>query len=269
MTINKAVIPAAGLGKRMRPVTHSIPKEMMPINGKPFIHYVVDEAIEAGIKDILIITRSGKEAIQEYFETIGYTNIFYKPQKEQKGLGHAILEAKSFINNEPFAVLLGDDYFISDVPAVKQLIDSYSKNKLLNSTVIGVEKKSPKEMTSKGMVEVSDDVKLMQVTGLVEKPTIDKVTSDLAVSGRYILPSEIFSHLETTKPGYNNEVQLTDAMASFLRNHPNNTYATIIEGSRSDIGDPLNYLKAQIDFFKSDKDKRIMIKEYINGGTNG
>jgi len=250
----KAVIPAAGKGTRMNPVTKSLPKEMLPLGGKlnfkPFIHYVVEESIESGVCDILIITRPGKQAIQHYFDVVGIEGVHYKNQREQKGLGDAVLQAEAFVDGKPFAVLLGDDYIDCKEHATKQLVKEY--NKLPNeSTLIGVERLPNKAMTKKGMVITKNSGAVMQVTDLIEKPSLEEVTSNLAIIGRYILPTQIFDILKKVKPGYGGEIQLTDAIKILLsKGHP--VYAYEIKGTRIDMGTPTTYVDSLIYKLRTD-----------------
>jgi len=255
----KSIIPAAGKGTRMNPVTKVLAKEMLPLGGKsnfkPFIHYVVDESIKSGIPDILVITRPGKQSIQHYFDIVGVEGIHYKNQRDQKGLGDAVLQAEAFVNNHPFAVLLGDDHIDGEVPATKQLITHY-KTLPENATLIGVEKMLGEAMTKKGMVIVEhNNNPVKKVTSLIEKPTIDKVVSNLAIIGRYILPPQIFPALKAIKPGHGGEVQLTDAIKKLLdEGHP--VFAYEIKGKRIDIGTPITYADAVLYKLLADENSR-------------
>jgi UTP--glucose-1-phosphate uridylyltransferase len=275
LKISKAVIPAAGLGTRFLPATKSMPKEMLPIIDKPVIHYVVEEAISAGIDNILIITGRGKRAIEDYFDTspelenllkakskitllemlrkISTFDIHYIRQKEPCGLGDAILKAEKHIGDEPFAVLLGDDMIASDTPAIKQLIDSYES---LSSPIIGVEKVSLEEISKYGIVEVTNKL----VKNIIEKPI--KTNSNLAIIGRYILTPEIFDCIRKVKPGYGGEIQLSDALN--LQLDKTSIHIKEIQGKRYDIGDKLNYIKAIIDFSLERDDLNKSIINHIN-----
>lgn len=280
--IRKAVIPAAGLGTRFLPATKSMPKEMLPIIDKPVIQYVVEEAIASGIDDVIVITGRGKRAIEDYFDASpelenhllsknkqdllreikdisSLADIHYVRQKEPKGLGDAVLKAEKHVGNEPFAVLLGDDIIVSERPAVKQLIEIFGKVKC---SVIGVEE-VPSELLSKyGVVEVEQKPEdLFSVTNLVEKP--ERPPSNLAVSGRYILTSEIFDCIREGKPGYGGEIQLTDALNLLLNLKEQRIYATKIEGRRYDIGDKFSYVKAIIDFALERRDLKGEIEGYL------
>lgn len=267
MKIRKAVFPVAGLGTRFLPATKASPKEMLPLVDKPLIQYVVEEAIEAGIKQIVMITGRGKNAIEDHFDISfelehvlrgknqngkleeiqrisNLVDFCYIRQKEPLGLGHAILRAKEIIGNEPFAVLLGDDIIYSDIPAIKQLMDAYEK---YNSSIIGVEEIEKKYIFNYGVIEhkqIANNV--YQISNLVEKPLPDKAPSNLAIIGRYILTPEIFDILEKTKPGRGGEIQLTDGLKSMLRNQV--IYGYKFEGKRYDAGDKLGFLKATVEY---------------------
>ncbi|GKS10530.1 UTP--glucose-1-phosphate uridylyltransferase GalU [Paenibacillus chitinolyticus] len=269
MTIKKAIIPAAGLGTRFLPATKAQPKEMLPIVDKPTIQYIVEEAIASGIEDILIISGRGKRAIEDHFdksfeleETLeqkgkledlkqiqaisNLANIHYVRQKEPKGLGHAILCAKSFIGQEPFAVLLGDDIVQAETPCTAQLIEVYEKYK---STVVGVQWVADKDVNKYGIVDAGKEIvdrHVIPVRSLVEKPQPSEAPSNYAIMGRYILTPEIFNILETQQPGAGGEIQLTDAIRRLNENRP--TFAYEFEGIRYDVGDKLGFIKATIDF---------------------
>ncbi|MEC0247489.1 UTP--glucose-1-phosphate uridylyltransferase GalU [Paenibacillus chitinolyticus] len=269
MTIKKAIIPAAGLGTRFLPATKAQPKEMLPIVDKPTIQYIVEEAIASGIEDILIISGRGKRAIEDHFdksfeleETLeqkgkledlkqiqaisNLANIHYVRQKEPKGLGHAILCAKSFIGQEPFAVLLGDDIVQAENPCTAQLIEVYEKYK---STVVGVQWVADKDVNKYGIVDAGKQIvdrHVIPVRSLVEKPQPSEAPSNYAIMGRYILTPEIFNILETQKPGAGGEIQLTDAIRRL--NETQSTFAYEFEGIRYDVGDKLGFIKATIDF---------------------
>jgi len=276
MKVTKAIIPAAGRGTRLLPATKVQPKEMLPIYDTPLIQFVVEEAMLSGIEDILIITGKGKRSIEDHFdisanssdelcelnELISKVNILYTRQSEPKGLGDAILHAKSFVGNEPFAVLLGDDFYIDcKIPATKQLLEQY-QHLDDGSALVGVEILSRESITTKGMVVVDDSSQPYRITDLIEKPAIDKIVSDLAISGRYILPSQIFGAIEGTEPGYGGEIQLTDAMKTLLNSgHP--FYANKIAGTRIDIGNPMTYLMANIQFAMSRDGIRNELEQFL------
>lgn len=267
MRIRKAVIPAAGLGTRFLPVTKVQPKEMLPIIDVPTIQHVVEEVVEAGIKEILIITGRGKQAIEDHFDKNpeledllkqkGKTaelnevcrindlaDIFYVRQKEPLGLGHAVLCAKNFIGQEPFAVLLGDDLVYSEVPVIGQLIRVYEEKK---GTVLGCQRVGIENIQKYGAVEADDySGKVVRVRSLVEKPEPAKAKSDLAVLGRYVIEPDIFKILEETPPGAGAEIQLTDALNTLAARQP--VWAYEFTGRRYDVGDRLGFLEATIDY---------------------
>ncbi|MFQ5603899.1 MAG: UTP--glucose-1-phosphate uridylyltransferase GalU [bacterium] len=265
--IKKAVIPAAGLGTRFLPATKAQPKEMLPIIDTPTIQYVVQEAVDSGIDDILVISGKGKRAIEDHFDRnlelekhleekeeqvmanelrriADMANIHFIRQKEFNGLGDAIYYARLHTANEPFAVLLGDTIIDSAIPVTQQLIDHYEQYR---NTIIGVEQ-VPKEIVSRyGIVgghQISD--RINEVTELIEKPAIKESPSDLAIAGRYILTPEIFKALEQTAKDANDELQLTDAMRILLKREKIISYT--IEGKRYDIGNKLDYLKTTVEF---------------------
>lgn len=264
--VKKAVIPAAGLGTRFLPATKASPKEMLPIIDTPTIQYVVQEAVDSGIEDILIISGKGKRSIEDHFDRhpeleerllekedkmydeimhlSDMANIHFIRQKEINGLGDAIYYARHHTGNQPFAVLLGDTIINSAIPVTQQLIDIYEQ---YQSTVIAVETVPHDKVSRYGIVggEMLSDT-LMSLNQLIEKPAVDKAPSNLAIAGRYILTPEIYSALEKTPPGKNNEVQLTDAMVNLLKSE--SMYAHTIEGKRYDIGNKLDFLKTNVEF---------------------
>ncbi|QKZ12204.1 UTP--glucose-1-phosphate uridylyltransferase GalU [Spirosoma sp. KUDC1026] len=265
--IKKAVIPAAGLGTRFLPATKAQPKEMLPIIDRPTIQYVVQEAVDSGIEDILIITGKGKRTIEDHFDRnfeletrleekedqllldemrrlSDMANLHYVRQRELNGLGDAIRYARHHVGNEPFAVLLGDTIMDSVIPVTQQLIDTYQQ---YGCSVIAVEEVPQDKVNRYGIVggkSLSD--RIMELTTLVEKPAVAEAPSNLAIAGRYILTPEIFSMLEQTPMGKNNEIQLTDAMLLLLKRE--NLYAHRIEGKRHDIGNKLDFLKTTVEF---------------------
>jgi UTP--glucose-1-phosphate uridylyltransferase len=283
MKVRKAIIPAAGFGTRFLPATKAQPKEMLPIVDKPTIQYIVEEAVQAGIEDILIITGRNKRAIEDHFDRnleleyfleskgkselkqlvteIGAVEIHYIRQKEQLGLGHAIYCAKSFVGNEPFAVLLGDDIVCNDVPCIKQLMSVYEA---MGGTVLGVQP-VPREWTSRyGIVSPkSRRGTLYEVDDLVEKPLPQDAPSELAILGRYVIEPEIFDILAVTKPGAGGEIQLTDALKELARQKP--MYAYHFAGKRYDVGDKLGYLAATVEFALSRDDLAEEFKSYLKG----
>lgn len=265
MKIRKAVIPAAGLGTRVLPATKSMPKEMLPIVDKPAIQYIVEEAVRAGIEEILIITNRGKGVIEDHFDhsfelemelktrgkqgpyeevaSIGnLADIFFLRQKETKGLGHAVLRAESFIGNEPFAVLYGDDVIIGEDPAVGQLCRAYEEFGLGTCAVKAVPEEDIKKYSSLKVEHLRDDY-LYRVTDMVEKPqTPEEVLSLYSILGRCVLPPEIFSILRETKPGAGGEIQLTDAMKRLAQTK--SMIAVDFTGKRYDMGSKLGIMQA-------------------------
>lgn len=282
--ITKAIIPAAGLGTRFLPATKATPKEMLPILDTPAIELIVEEAVNSGITDIIIITGKHKRAIEDHFDnqyelekalldknkldlydkvrhSSDLANIFYVRQKEQKGLGHAILEAEKFIGNEPFAVLLGDDIVVNDKPATQQLIDMYHQT---DSSVIGVQEVQHKDVSKYGIIQPKNkhiNTREQLVQSFVEKPSLDEAPSNLAILGRYILKPQIFDYLRTQAPGAGDEIQLTDAIDSLA--HSEDVYAYDFEGKRYDAGDKLGYIKANIDFALQDEVIGSDVKQYL------
>jgi len=265
--VRKAVIPAAGLGTRMLPITKSMPKEMLPVLNRPVIHYVVEEAIRAGVDDILMITGKGKRAIEEYFdrnfeleyylkemgkerelrlvrEISEMVDIYYVRQKKPLGLGDAILHAEKHVNGEPFAVLLGDDIIVSERPGIGQLVEVYNR---LNASVLGVETVEWSKVEKYGIVDV-ENVKngLYAVRDLVEKPKKEKAPSNVAIVGRYVLTPEVFDVLREVGPDKRGEIQLTDALRLLVKDGVR-MYAKTIEGKRYDVGTPEGWLRANVE----------------------
>jgi UTP--glucose-1-phosphate uridylyltransferase len=280
--IKKAVIPAAGFGTRFLPATKAQPKEMLPIIDTPVIQYVVQECVDSGIEDILIISGKGKRSIEDHFdrnielenriqekedEKI-YTqlrhiedmaNIHFIRQKELNGLGDAIYHARFHCGNEPFAVLLGDTILDSVIPVTQQLIDTYEQYR---QTIIAVETVPMEKVSRYGIAggeKISD--KLMQLNELVEKPEIKQAPSNLAIAGRYILTPEIFSALEKTARGKGNEIQLTDALRLLMKRE--NMIAQTIEGKRYDIGNKLDFLKTTVEFALKRSEFAVPFMEYL------
>lgn len=282
MKIKKAVIPAAGLGTRFLPATKAMPKEMLPILDKPTIQYIVEEAVAAGIEDIIIVTGKHKRAIEDHFDNqkelelileekgkhdlldevqhaSNLANMFYVRQKEQKGLGHAIWSAKQFIGNEPFAVLLGDDIVQSETPAIKQLMEQYDRTK---KSIIGVQTVNEDETHRYGIVDpINSNHRLFSVRKFVEKPNIGTAPSNLAIMGRYILTPNIFDYLEKQEIGAGGEIQLTDAIENL--NSDDCVYAYDFEGDRYDVGEKLGFVKTTIKFALNDKEMSKDITEFI------
>lgn len=281
-SIRKAVIPAAGFGTRFLPATKAQPKEMLPIVDTPAIQYIVKEALDSGIEEILIITGRSKRAIEDHFDSsveleellqkqgknkqlamvkdLADIKIHFIRQKSPRGLGDAVLCAKAFIGDEPFAVLLGDDIVYNpEKPCLQQLMDCYEQHP---GIILGAQFVPNEKVSSYGIVSgepLADN--LYRVHGLVEKPSVDKAPSNLAVLGRYILTPDIFDILEKTKPGVGNEVQLTDALAA----SKTDTYALAYEGVRYDTGDKLGYLKATVEYALRNEELGAAFKEYLKG----
>lgn len=282
MPIKKAVIPAAGLGTRFLPATKSQPKEMLPIVDKPVIQYIIEEAIASGIEEILIITGRNKKSIEDHFdksielelelkqkgklnllETVksisDMANIHYIRQKEPKGLGDAIYCARSFIGNEPFAVLLGDDIVDAQIPCLKQMIDIYDKYK---TNILGVQQVPINQVNKYGILDCEQiDNRFYKIKDMVEKPNIDKALSDIAILGRYIITPSIFEILKNQKPGKNGEIQLTDALRVLVQKE--SMYAYEFEGQRYDIGDKMGFLKATLDFALKRNELKSELLDYI------
>ena len=281
-TVRKAVIPAAGMGTRFLPATKAQPKEMLPIVDKPAIQYIIEEAIQSGIEEILIITGRNKRAIEDHFdravelemtlkeqgkydllnlvEEIADVTIHYVRQKEAKGLGHAVLCAKQFVGNEPFAVLLGDDIIDASVPCLKQMMSVYDD---CPGTILGVQEVPRDKVCSYGIVKpITIKENLWRAVDLVEKPAVEKAPSQLAVLGRYILEPEIFEILEKTLPGKGGEIQLTDALRT-LAMEKKSVYAYNFDGRRYDVGDKQGYLEATIEFALKRPDLRDPFLQYL------
>lgn len=279
--VKKAIIPAAGLGTRFLPATKAMPKEMLPIVDKPTIQYIVEEAIESGIEDIIIVTGKGKRAIEDHFDNAfeleenlarkekfklleevrkpGNVEIHYIRQKEPRGLGHAIWCARKFIGNEPFAVLLGDDIVQAEVPSLKQLMNLYDK---VGSSVIGVQPVPKQDTNRYGIIDpISQDGRMYEVRNFVEKPAVELAPSNLAIMGRYILTPEIFDLLENQEKGSGGEIQLTDAIQRL--NSIQNVFAFDFEGTRYDVGEKLGFIKTTIEMALSRDDLRESLLDYL------
>ena len=282
--IRKAIIPAAGLGTRFLPATKAQPKEMLPIVDKPTLQYIIEECVASGIEEILIITGRNKKSIEDHFdrsvelemeleksgkeemlkmvrEISDMVNIHFIRQKEPRGLGHAILCAKTFVGNEPFAVLLGDDVVYNDnKPCLKQLIDCYEEYK---TSVLGVQTVEPQDVNKYGIVgglHIEDRV--YKVKNLIEKPAVEEAPSNVAILGRYIITPKIFEILENTKPGKGNEIQLTDALLELIKHEA--MYAYDFEGRRYDVGDKLGFLQATVEYALRKEELRDGFIEYLN-----
>ena len=281
--IRKAIIPAAGLGTRFLPATKAQPKEMLPIVDKPTLQYIIEECVASGIEEILIITGRNKKSIEDHFdrsvelemeleksgkeemlkmvrEISDMVNIHFIRQKEPRGLGHAILCAKTFVGNEPFAVLLGDDVVYNDnKPCLKQLIDCYEEYK---TSVLGVQTVEAQDVNKYGIVgglHIEDRV--YKVKNLIEKPAVEEAPSNVAILGRYIITPKIFEILENTKPGKGNEIQLTDALLELIKHEA--MYAYDFEGRRYDVGDKLGFLQATVEYALRKKELRDGFIEYL------
>lgn len=287
MKVKKAIIPAAGLGTRFLPATKAMPKEMLPIVDKPTIQYIVEEAIESGIEDIIIVTGKGKRAIEDHFDhsfeleqnliekgkfellnevqkSSKLVDIHYIRQKEPKGLGHAIWCAKKFIGNEPFAVLLGDDIVQADKPCLKQLMEQYER---YNASILGVQTVQPDEVSRYGIIggnEMGD--RLYSVMDLVEKPAKENAPSNLAIMGRYILNPRIFEILGQQKPGAGGEIQLTDAIDGLNRHEA--VYAYDFEGTRYDVGEKMGFIQTTIELALQREDLRSNLLDYLTTVLN-
>lgn len=281
--IKKAVIPAAGFGTRFLPATKTIPKELFPIIDTPTLQLIVEEALDAGIEEILIITAATKNAIIDHFDKNAELERFLKEknkpvelkiieditnladihfirQKEQKGLGHAILHAKTFVGNEPFAVLLGDDLFKGVKPAILELVEVYEK---YQGSVVGTLEVMPSETKKYGIIEPlkAMDNNVFQLKSVVEKPDPGDAPSLSAISGRYILSPKIFEILKTQKPGVGGEIQLTDAILTLMKEEA--VYSYDIKAKRYDIGSRVGYLEAIIDYGLDREDLKKQYKALI------
>jgi UTP--glucose-1-phosphate uridylyltransferase len=282
MKVRKAIIPAAGLGTRFLPATKAQPKEMLPIVDKPTIQYIIEEAIDSGIEEILIITGRNKKCIEDHFdksvelemelekggkkELLGVVrdissmvDIHYIRQKEPKGLGHAIHCAKTFVGNEPFAVMLGDDIVDSEVPCLKQLINCYNEYK---TTILGVQQVPENDVNKYGIVSgkfIEDRV--YKVKDLVEKPKVEESPSNIAILGRYIITPQIFEILENVEPGKGGEIQLTDGLKKLIEQEA--MYAYNFEGRRYDVGDKLGFLQATVEMALKRDDLKGPFMEYL------
>jgi UTP--glucose-1-phosphate uridylyltransferase len=284
MKIKKAIIPAAGLGTRFLPATKAQPKEMLPIVDKPTIQYIVEEAVASGIEEIIIIIGRGKRSIEDHFdksyeledtllrknklemleqvqEISNLVNIVYVRQKEPKGLGHAILCARSVIGNEPFAVLLGDDIVMSEIPCLKQVIDVFE---YYNSSVVAVQEVPDEDVSKYGIIKPKGSMlesNLFHIDSLVEKPSKEEAPSRFAIMGRYVLSPMIFDILARIPNGQGDELQLTDAINEL--NKEQAVLAYNFEGRRYDVGDKIGFIKATIDFALNRDDISEQVKSYI------
>lgn len=265
--VRKAIIPAAGLGTRFLPATKAMPKEMLPIVDKPTIQYIIEEAVESGIEDIIIVTGKGKRSIEDHFDSSyelesslaskgkyeildevqkvsQLVDIHYIRQKEPLGLGHAVWCARKFVGNEPFAVLLGDDIVDAEKPCLQQMIEHYDN---LQASVIGVKPVTQSEVSRYGIVDSQQiGERIFQANKLVEKPKPEDAPSNLAIMGRYILTPEIFNILEKQDSGTGGEIQLTDAICKLCDIEP--VYAYHFEGTRHDVGEKMGFIKTTIEY---------------------
>lgn len=280
--VRKAVFPAAGLGTRFLPATKASPKEMLPLVDKPLIQYVVEEAVASHVESIIIVTSRGKATMEDHFdvsfelervlEERGKTDLLkqmraisemarvsYVRQPEALGLGHAVLQARDLVGNEPFAVMLSDDIIDADVPALQQLLDVYEK---YDAPVVGTMQVEGEAISRFGALAV-DEVEpgIYRVKDMVEKPPFEEAPSDLAIIGRYVLTPDIFDEIESTTPGAIGEIQITDAMRSLLKKRP--FYAVKFDGVRHDAGDKLGFLIATVEFALKRADLGAEFREYL------
>ena len=265
--VRKAIIPAAGLGTRMLPISHAVPKEMLPIVDLPAIYHLVEEAVKSGITDILIITNRDKDAMEDFFdlsveygqalsskgktkeaeklyEIANMANVYFLRQKETKGLGHAVGRARSFVGDEPFVVLYGDDVIFSETPVCRQLIDVYEK---YGKTVVGVKPVPMADVAkycSLKVAPVEGETNVTYCTDMIEKPKPGQEFSNLSILGRVLLTPEIFDIIDNLEPGAGGEIQLTDAMAKTARE--SGVYSLEFEGTRFDMGSKLGFLMANV-----------------------
>lgn len=282
MKVRKAIIPAAGYGTRFLPVTKAMPKEMLNIVDKPAIQYIVEEAVAAGIEEILIITTRNKASIENHFDSTpeldhmleikgkdqllklsqsvtDLAEIFFKRQKEMKGLGHAVLQAKAFVGDEPFAVLLGDDIVYHDKPCLKQLIEVFEEK---NGSVLGVQSVRKEDVSKYGIVDGEKlNDRTYTVKGMIEKPSMEEAPTNVAILGRYVLTASIFDILETTEPGKGGEIQLTDGLIELAKKEA--MYAYDFEGIRYDTGDKFGYLKATVEYALRHEGVKKQFKDYM------
>ena len=283
MKLNKVVFPVAGLGSRFFPATKATPKEMLPIVDKPLIQYAVEEALDAGFTELIFVTAKSKTSIRDHFESKLNTELSnltkekkellskmnkiipngvsckYVFQEEPLGLGHAILQAKQLINDEPFAVILADDLIDSKIGALKQMVDLYNDT---NSSIISVQKVDKASSIQYGMVSIDEGSQnMMKLTDIIEKPLPENAPSNLGVVGRYIFCNEILEFLENISFGTGNEIQLTDGIKSMLIAHP--VYAYEFEGTRYDCGDKLGFIKANIEYALKNKIFGDDLEDYL------
>jgi UTP--glucose-1-phosphate uridylyltransferase len=284
MKIRKAIIPAAGLGTRFLPATKAQPKEMLPIVDKPAIQFIVEEAVQAGIEDIIIVTGRNKRAIEDHFDKSmeleavlqekgnvelldivrnisNLADVHYIRQKQPLGLGHAVLCARKFIGDEPFAVLLGDDIIEATPPCLKQMMDVYETEE---TSIVAVQKVPWEETDKYGIVSYKEqDGRCLTVEDLIEKPPLGQAPSNVAVIGRYIIEPEVFRLLENCQPGRSGEIQLTDALRELHKSKP--LLAYLFDGMRYDVGDKFGYIVATIEFALRRNDLRPQLEAYLRG----
>ena len=284
-TIRRAVFPAAGLGTRFLPATKAQPKEMLPLVDKPIIQYAVEEAVNSGLENLVIITGRGKNAIEDHFD-VSYelekileergksdllklvravsemVHIAYVRQKEALGLGHAILVARNFVNEEPFAVLLGDDVIVADVPCIRQMMDIYDR---YQTSIVALMEVPPEETSRYGIIKARSlpegDGRLFEVLDMVEKPPQGEAPSNLAIIGRYILTPHIFEALENTERGSGGEIQLTDGLRHMLGTQRILAYK--FQGKRYDAGDKLGFLQATVEFALKNDEVGPAFRSYL------
>jgi len=280
--VRKAVFPAAGLGTRFLPATKASPKEMLPLVDKPLIQCVVEEAVASGIESVIIVTGRGKAAIEDHFDVSfeleklleergkldevkamraisEMARVSYVRQQEALGLGHAVLQARDLVGDEPFAVMLSDDIVDSEIPALRQLLDVYEK---YGAPVLGTMQVAGEAISRFGVIdgqEVEEGV--YKINDMVEKPAFADAPSDLAIIGRYVLTPDIFAELENTRPGAVGEIQITDAMRSLLKKRP--FYAVRFAGTRHDAGDKLGFLVATVEFALKHEELAGEFREYL------
>jgi UTP--glucose-1-phosphate uridylyltransferase len=282
--VRKAVFPAAGLGTRFLPATKAMPKEMLPLVDKPLIQYAVEEAIQSGVTNVVIVTGRGKQAIEDHFDVSfelehllelkgrarlleetravsGMADVAYVRQKEALGLGHAVLRAKDLVGPEPFAVVLADDVIASEAPCLRQLIRVYEQRA---ASVVALMDVPPERTSAYGVVDaepVGGSDRLFRIRNLVEKPKPGEAPSNLAIIGRYILTPEIFAAIEETGPGSLGEIQLTDGLKRLLQSQP--IYGLRFEGTRYDAGDKVGFLKATVEFALRREDLGAAFRDYL------
>lgn len=280
--IRKAVFPAAGLGTRFLPATKASPKEMLSLVDKPLIQYVVEEAVASGIESVIIVTGRGKAAIEDHFD-ISFemehllrergkeqalkeihaisemARVSYVRQREALGLGHAILQAKDLVGDEPFAVMLSDDIVDAKVPALRQMLDVYEK---YDAPVLGTMQVEGEAISRFGVIDAEEvEQGVFKIKDMVEKPPFKDAPSDLAIIGRYILTPDVFDEIESTRPGAGGEIQITDAMRALLKKRP--FYAVRFTGTRHDAGDKLGFLIATVEFALKRPDLAPEFVEYL------